>query len=145
MKVEKALEIALRAHGGQRDRDNLPVILHPLRVGLQGSTEIEIVAGFLHDVVEDSEMTFKDLEQEGAEPELLEVLDLLTHDESMTYEEYIDRIILSRNETAKSVKLNDLLDNIYRAERTGWRMLQEKHKDAATRLLSGFTYKKSKK
>ena len=32
--IEVALEIALKAHNGQRDLDGVPVILHPLTVAL---------------------------------------------------------------------------------------------------------------
>ena len=56
--IEIALEIALKAHKGQRDLDGKPVILHPLTVALKGHNESEIVAGLLHDVVEDTDWTF---------------------------------------------------------------------------------------
>ena len=56
--IEIALEIAMKAHMGQRDLDGNPVILHPLTVALKGNNESEIVAGLLHDVVEDTEWTF---------------------------------------------------------------------------------------
>ena len=59
--IEIALEIALKAHRGQRDLDGKPVILHPLTVALKGNNEEEIIVGLLHDVVEDSEWTFEDL------------------------------------------------------------------------------------
>ena len=53
MTVEETLRIALEAHEGQKDIDGKPAILHPLAVGLMGNDDIEIKAGFLHDVVED--------------------------------------------------------------------------------------------
>ena len=63
--IEIALEIALRAHRGQRDLDGKPVILHPLTVALKGNNENEIVAGLLHDVVEDTGYSFDDLLNAG--------------------------------------------------------------------------------
>lgn len=55
--IDIALRIATAAHAGQLDRDGHPVILHPLTVGLMGHTDEEKIAGFLHDVVEDSDLT----------------------------------------------------------------------------------------
>ena len=63
--IDLALRIATAAHAGQLDRDGYPVILHPLTVGLMGHTDEEKIAGFLHDVVEDSDITFDDLLKEG--------------------------------------------------------------------------------
>ena len=56
--IDIALRIATTAHAGQLDRDGNPVILHPLTVGLMGHTDEEKMAGFLHDVVEDTPYTF---------------------------------------------------------------------------------------
>lgn len=54
--IDIALRIATAAHAGQTDRDDCPVILHPLAVGLMGHTDEEKIAGFLHDVVEDESL-----------------------------------------------------------------------------------------
>ena len=63
--IDIALRIATAAHAGQTDRDGYPFILHPLTVGLMGHTDEEKIAGFLHDVVEDTSYTFNDLLEEG--------------------------------------------------------------------------------
>lgn len=63
--IDIALSIATKAHAGQLDRDDYPAILHPLTVGLMGHTDEEKMAGFLHDVVEDSPYSFDDLLHEG--------------------------------------------------------------------------------
>lgn len=57
--IEDALRIAIEAHEGQKDLDGNPVILHPLTVGLAGHNREEIVAGLLHDVVEDTDFTLR--------------------------------------------------------------------------------------
>lgn len=57
--IDIALRIATSAHAGQLDRDGYPVILHPLTVGLMGHTDEEKMAGFLHDVVEDTSYSFE--------------------------------------------------------------------------------------
>lgn len=69
--IEIALEIAMKAHKGQRE-DGKPVILHPLTVALKGNNEREIVAGLLHDVVEDTDWTFDDLLEVGIERKVVE-------------------------------------------------------------------------
>lgn len=63
--IEIALEIALKAHRGQRDLEGNAVILHPLTVAMKGCNEYEIIAGLLHEVVEDTEWTFDDLLEAG--------------------------------------------------------------------------------
>lgn len=63
--IDIALRIATSAHAGQLDRNGYPVILHPLIVGLMGHTDEEKMAGFLHDVVEDTSYSFEDLLHEG--------------------------------------------------------------------------------
>ncbi len=115
--IEKALEIATRAHRGQLDLDGKPVILHPLTVGLMGTCTDEIVAGFLHDVVEDSEYTFAYLTELGIPAHIVDTLRLLTHAKTETYDTYLERIATSDNRTAIAVKWHDLTHNLERGIR----------------------------
>ena len=71
MTIEETLQIALDAHKRQKDLDGKPAILHPIAVGLMGSNDAEIKAGFLHDVVEDTDLTIDDLRQKGVDEEVL--------------------------------------------------------------------------
>lgn len=112
--IDEALALAVKAHAGMKDLDGKPCILHPLAVGLAGKTEDEIICGFLHDVVEDTDYTFDDLLAMGFSTEVVDALRLLTHDRSMTYMDYIRRILESSNQTALAVKLNDLNHNLSR-------------------------------
>ena len=77
--IDIALRIATTAHAGQTDRDGCPVILHPLAVGLMGHTDEEKIAGFLHDVVEDTSYTFNDLLEDGIPTGIVNALRLLTY------------------------------------------------------------------
>lgn len=79
MSIEEALYLALDAHRGQVDLDGKPYILHPLRVGLSGQNDKEIIAGLLHDVIEDTKYTLQDIADKGAERDVVEALSLLTH------------------------------------------------------------------
>ena len=132
--VEKCLDIACRAHNGQRDRDGNAVILHPLMVGSMGKTDAEKCAGFLHDVVEDTNWTFKDLEHEGVPSDIIEILKLLTHDKTTDYYDYVQHIIDSGNITAINVKRNDLTHNIARGRAFGYEELIKKHSKALEML-----------
>ena len=108
--LEKAIEIAIKAHQGQLDKAGAPYILHPLRVMLSGETETEQICGVLHDVVEDSNVSLEDLKMEGFSDEVLQALDLLTKREGESYDGFIDRIVI--NGTAMRVKMADLKDNM---------------------------------
>lgn len=122
--IEKALEIAMKAHGGEVDLDGNPAILHPLEVGLSGKTEAQKVAGFLHDVLEDSDFTPEDLLSEGIGPDVVAALRLLTHDKEVPYEDYVRSIVKSGDETAIPVKASDLRHNLRRGSSGGhWKQV----------------------
>ena len=133
--INLALEIALKAHREQIDLDGNPAILHPIAVGMAGRNPIEQCVGFLHDVVEDSEFTFNDLRDMGVAPEIITVLQILTHDKSVPYMEYIRSIESSGNLTALHVKLNDLRHNLQRGIAGGHTKQVKKHSEALHHLL----------
>lgn len=109
--LERAIEIAINAHKGQKDKSGAEYILHPIRVMQRGATEIEKICGILHDVIEDSLLTFEDLRNEGFSEEVISVLKLLTKEsENEDYDKFIDRV--KQNPIAVKVKINDLLDNM---------------------------------
>ena len=114
--LEDIIRIAVNAHDGMKDMVGNPAVAHVLAVGLMGKTVAEQKAGFLHDVVEDSDITITDLRAEGVEEDVLTVVDLLTHRPGVTYEDYVRNIVHSGNQTAIQVKLNDLHHNLHRAE-----------------------------
>ena len=58
----------------------------------------------------------------------------LTH-KSGTYDEYIERLINSKNELAIKVKLNDLKDNIKRGKAAGLSSIVEKHENALKKVM----------
>jgi (p)ppGpp synthase/HD superfamily hydrolase len=107
--IERALQIAARAHEGQTDKQGLPYILHPLRVmdGVEG-LEAKIVA-VLHDVVEDTPVTFDDLEREGFSAAVLAAVRCVTHADGESYADYVVRC--RADPIARLVKLSDLADN----------------------------------
>lgn len=74
--IEKAYKIASKAHEGQKRKSGEPYIIHPLCVAIiLADLELDketIVAGILHDAVEDTIMTTDEIRQEfGDEVALL--------------------------------------------------------------------------
>ena len=63
--IRKAYEVALNSHGDQRRRSGEPYIIHPLCVAIiLAELELDkesIAAGLLHDVLEDTPVTLKEL------------------------------------------------------------------------------------
>jgi hypothetical protein len=107
--IEKALQIAAKAHEGQKDKDGQPYILHPLRVmhTVEG-LEAQIV-GVLHDVVEDTSVTLDDLRAAGFSETILAAVRCVTHDKDESYADYVVRC--KGNPIGRQVKLADLGDN----------------------------------
>nr|DAJ36219.1 MAG TPA: (p)ppGpp synthetase, RelA/SpoT family [Caudoviricetes sp.] len=108
--LEKAIEISVKAHKGQKDKAGKPYILHCLRVMNAGQTNNEMICGVLHDLVEDTPYTFDDLKREGFTDEVINALMCVTKKEGETYDDFITRIL--QNPLAVKVKINDLKDNM---------------------------------
>lgn len=109
--LKLAEKIARRAHRRQKRQDGIePYIRHPERVAKNCQlTESKIVA-WLHDVVEDTELTLEDLRKAGFSKQIVDAVDAITHRD---YESYISYILRVRaNELACWVKMADILDNM---------------------------------
>jgi hypothetical protein len=109
--LNRAIEIATKAHDGATDKYGAPYINHVKRVMNMGQTDNEKIVGVLHDVIEDTHWTFEDLEKEGFSKEVIDALKCVTKtSEDEDYEEFITRVKI--NPLAVKVKLNDLTDNL---------------------------------
>ena len=103
-----AMKTAYNAHLGQLDYNDVPYIFHPYHLAEQMDDEISCTAALLHDVVEDTSLTFADLEQIFPK-QVIEIVMLLTHDEKVDYFDYIRKI--KTNAIATKVKLADIEHN----------------------------------
>jgi (p)ppGpp synthase/HD superfamily hydrolase len=108
--LEKAIQIAVQAHHGQKDKYGDPYILHPLRMMCSLEDENARVVAVLHDVVEDTDWSFDDLKKEGFGAEILDALDCVTRRDEESYEDFVNRS--ASNPLARRVKLADLKDNM---------------------------------
>jgi (p)ppGpp synthase/HD superfamily hydrolase len=108
--LERAIEIAARAHAGQVDKAGQPYILHPLRLMLAVTTPHERMAAVLHDVVEDTPITLDDLKSEGFPLEVLEAVSALTKTKGESRLAAAKRA--ANHPIARVVKLADVTDNL---------------------------------
>jgi (p)ppGpp synthase/HD superfamily hydrolase len=71
----------------------------------------EKIVGVLHDLVEDTDWTFKKLEEQGFPKQIIDALKCVTKlSDDEPYDEFIQRI--KSNPLAIAVKINDLTDNM---------------------------------
>jgi (p)ppGpp synthase/HD superfamily hydrolase len=91
--VDDARELAIAAHQGQVDKAGRPYIEHPKTVAemLALHGELAVMAGWLHDVVEDTPVTLDQLREMGFPPEVVAAVDSVTWRDGETYEDLIRR------------------------------------------------------
>ena len=109
MYQELALQIAKKAHAGQVDKAGKDYILHPMTVASYMDTDVEKTIAYLHDVLEDTDVTVDALRKIFPN-EIVDTLITLTHKKDESYFEYIQRV--SKSKLAKKVKVADLLHNL---------------------------------
>ena len=109
--LEATAELVARmAHAGQVDKAGEPYITHPTRVvaRIRAGEHLDRAAAWLHDVVEDTDVTLDDL-RAVVSPTVVSAVDALTHREGETRTDYYARILQSP--TALRVKTADIDDN----------------------------------
>lgn len=107
--INKALNIAYKAHHGQKDKGNVPYIFHPYHIAEKFNNETDICVAILHDVLEDTFVSKEELEGYFSK-EVIEPLVLLTRSTHDTYFEYIKNIC--SNPIAQKVKIEDIKHNL---------------------------------
>jgi (p)ppGpp synthase/HD superfamily hydrolase len=109
--LDKALLIATNAHHGQFDKGGSPYILHPLKVMhyLKSDDEELMCMALLHDVVEDCNITFVDLEAAGMSKRVVDAVRCLTKQRGQSLAEYKE--VIFSNPDAMRVKMADLRHN----------------------------------
>lgn len=77
-----------------------------------------VLAGLLHDIIEDSDTTFDELRAMGFSGRVIELVGLCTHKDEIEntdarWTEMIGRLIVARDEDAWAIKAADLADNVH--------------------------------
>ena len=105
---KETLDFIRLAHKGQLDKAGEQYWLHPYKVSqiVKGGDTEKIVA-LLHDVLEDTKYTVKDLRQMGYSEDVLRALMCLTHTKDLSYQAYIEKLVMT-NPISVRVKMEDL-------------------------------------
>ena len=106
--VVAARALAAKVHAGQTDKAGLPYITHPERVVSRRTTPEAQVVGWLHDTVEDTPITLRDIEATFG-PETAAAVDAISRRDGEPWSDYLDRV--AANPMARRVKISDLIDN----------------------------------
>ena len=107
--TKKALIISFNAHKNQVDKSGVPYVYHPFHLAEQMDDEYSTCVALLHDVVEDSNISIDDLKSEGFPIEVINAIEMMTHDDNVSYLDYVKTI--KTNPIASKVKLADLKHN----------------------------------
>ncbi|HDR7760950.1 TPA: HD domain-containing protein [Bacillus cereus] len=107
--IKIAHEIAKKAHAGQVDKAGVDYIKHSEAVASFVYTAEEKATAYLHDVLEDTEITVNDLLSAGIPYNVVEAVQVLTKEKYTSYFEYLSRV--KENSLARTVKLADLKHN----------------------------------
>jgi len=108
--LNRAIELAKKAHENQKDKAGKPYIEHCLRVMNNLNTPEEKIVGVLHDSIEDTDLTIEKLKNNGFSEPILAAILAITKKDNEDYETYIKRAIA--NPLALRVKIADLKDNM---------------------------------
>ncbi len=113
--TDLAARIATEAHEGQTRWDKeTPYISHPAAVARKlikdGYSEDFVATAWLHDVLEDTDVTERHLLEQGVDPYIVSAVVVLTKLEGMSYLNYILKI--STHPIAREVKMADIRHNM---------------------------------
>jgi len=118
----RAKKVVITIFKDKFDKAGKPYIEHLLRVSDKLNEPIEKIAGLLHDVVEDTDVTFDDLLEIGFSKDIIDIVKLVTknkidkinmseEEKLKLYNDEIDGIINSGNMHAIRLKEADMSDN----------------------------------
>ena len=108
--LKRAMEITKEALGSMTGPDGKPYLDHALRVMEQMETEDEKMVALLHDVVEDGDISLRELKDAGLPYRVVQAVGQLTKRPDITYFDYIEDI--SCNPLAARVKAAEIRDNL---------------------------------
>ncbi len=111
--IRQSKELAKCAHKGQKRWGGEPYIIHPQAVAKKFDENIfpeAVIVSWLHDTVEDTDVTFEMLESLGFPKFILEAIDSVTKHEG---ESYLDFILRAKaNNIGRAVKIADIKHNL---------------------------------
>lgn len=108
--LDKAAQICVSKHAGQRDKMGCAYFQHPMRVAMRCKTDEEKMVALLHDTIEDTDVTAEYLLAEGFPQSVVDGIISVTKREGESYEDFVARA--KQNPLGSVVKLHDLEDNL---------------------------------
>ena len=92
--LSTAIALAAEKHKNQTDKAGMPYILHTLKVMHYLKTDDQelMIIAVLHDIVEDTDITFKDLQNMGFSTRVIDGIRRMTKMPGQTLEEYMEAI-----------------------------------------------------
>lgn len=114
---QKAKNLAILAHGHQMRRGGQePYVNHPIRVA-EALQKLDVpdhvvAAAYLHDIIEDTQVTYADLFHAGFDDYTTDLVQLLSKQPGESNQHYIQRLIDSQNRWAMLIKIYDINDNL---------------------------------
>jgi (p)ppGpp synthase/HD superfamily hydrolase len=109
--VQKAFDLAIKAHHGQKRRGGADYITHCVDVADRFTDPTDVAIALLHDVLEKTDVTYEDLESHGIPEEVRLNVSWLTKSRKTSYELYIE-FVASYSERARKIKLADIFCNL---------------------------------
>ncbi len=116
-RIEEALELAAQAHDGQfRKGTETPYISHPYAVGLilmgEGCSEDVVIAGILHDTVEDTDITLECIRNTFGEL-IAEIVDACSENKSLKWRERKTELIETLKTASTEICLVTCADKLH--------------------------------
>ena len=108
--LARAESLARRAHAAQVDKSGAPYVEHLAFVADHVAGDDAKTVAWLHDIVEDTEVTLDDLRREGFPEHIVAAVDAHTHRAGEAYLDYVRRA--AANPLARQVKTQDVLPNM---------------------------------
>jgi len=121
-KLHRARLLAQEAHAGQVDKAGKPYFIHVERVSqtvvdlipdqLSGSEDFSLkaqIVGYLHDIIEDTYITAKDLRGYAFPADCILAIKAITKIDGLSYQDYLVRV--RSNKLATVVKIADMMHN----------------------------------
>ena len=116
-RIEEAIELAAQAHYGQyRKGTETPYITHPYAVGLilmrEGCSDAVVIAGILHDTVEDTDLTLECIRKSFGEP-IAKIVDACSENKSLKWRERKTELIEKLKTASTEICLVTCADKLH--------------------------------
>ncbi|CCY47140.1 putative uncharacterized protein [Firmicutes bacterium CAG:822] len=108
----KAYLICEKVFDGKSHSSGVPYMDHLVAVADRFSDDKAKVVALLHDIMKETELTAMDLNYIGFPSDIVKTVSLMTRENGESYDEFINRMINSKNNMAVQIKKADLEQNM---------------------------------